>query len=270
MSAFTCLVTGGNSGIGFALCQRLATERNAHVFLCSRNKERGQKAVEAIVSGVSPAPKVDLLVLDVANEASVHAAAEVVRQRGVLLDALVNNAGTGLAHNVSSDEVVDTNLYGPKRMCEAFLPLLKPDGGRIVNVGSGAGPMWMAKQTPEVQQMLMDREVTWEKIAKLHASERPNFEGFGAYGFSKASLAAYTMLLARENPQLVCSSLSPGFIDTAIVAGFGAKKTPYEGTVSLMHCLFDALPGSGFYYGSDALRSPLNKLRNPGEPEYTE
>lgn len=269
--AFTCVVTGGNTGIGFALCKRLVVERSAHVFLCSRSKERGQKAVDAILSSAgSSSPQVELLVLDVANEESILAAAETVRQRGIVLDALVNNAGTGLQHKVSSDVVVDTNLYGPKRVCEAFMPLLKPDGGRIVNVGSGAGPSWMSKQTPAVQSILMDREVTWETIEKLHKRVMPELDAYGAYGFSKASLSAYTMLLARENPKLICSSLSPGFINTAIVAGFGATKTPEEGTVSLMHCLFETLPGSGYYYGSDALRSPLHYMRNPGEPEYTE
>ena len=35
-----------------------------------------------------------------------------------------------------------------------------------------------------------------------------------------------------------------------------------------MKCLFDELPGNGFYYGSDGLRSPLHFMREPGEPEY--
>ena len=50
--------------------------------------------------------------------------------------------------------------------------------------------------------------------------------------------------------------------------GYGATKPPEEGTVSTMKCLFDELPGNGFYYGSDGVRSPLHFMRNPGEPEY--
>jgi NAD(P)-dependent dehydrogenase (short-subunit alcohol dehydrogenase family) len=88
------------------------------------------------------------------------------------------------------------------------------------------------------------------------------------YGLSKALLACYTMLLAKEHPEWVVSCITPGFIDTKLTAGMGATKTPEEGTVSIKHCLFEQLQGSGWFYGSDAVRSPLHFLRNPGEPAY--
>lgn len=48
-----------------------------------------------------------------------------------------------------------------------------------------------------------------------------------------------------------------------------AAKTPEEGTVAIKHCLFTAGPEcSGWYFGSDAVRSPLHFMRNPGEPAY--
>ena len=51
--------------------------------------------------------------------------------------------------------------------------------------------------------------------------------------------------------------------------GFGATKPPEEGTVSIRHCLFqDWGGGNGWYFGSDAERSPLHFMRNPGEPVY--
>ena len=51
-------------------------------------------------------------------------------------------------------------------------------------------------------------------------------------------------------------------------AGFGAKLTPKEGTVSIRACLFNELPGNGLYYGSDGLRSPHHIGREPGTPAY--
>ena len=46
-------------------------------------------------------------------------------------------------------------------------------------------------------------------------------------------------------------------------------KTPEEGTLAIKHCLFAAAPAeSGHYLGSDAIRSPLHFMRNPGEPAY--
>ena len=45
-------------------------------------------------------------------------------------------------------------------------------------------------------------------------------------------------------------------------------KTPKEGTKAAMRLLFEDGIGSGKYYGSDALRSPINVYRGPGDPEY--
>ena len=59
----------------------------------------------------------------------------------------MNNAGAGLAHRVPEDVILNTNLYGPKRVCDSFIPLLSADG-RVVNVGSGAGPNWLTTGFP--------------------------------------------------------------------------------------------------------------------------
>ena len=79
------------------------------------------------------------------------------------------------------------------------------------------------------------------------------------------------MIAARENPNILCSSISPGFIETNMTAGIGEpndKGKPEEGTVSIRHCLFQQLEGNGWYYGSDGLRSPLDVPRDPGTPAY--
>ena len=95
-------------------------------------------------------------------------------------------------------------------------------------------------------------------------------DGFEAYAGSKALLACYTMHLAEVHGPggLTVSSITPGFIATSMTRGMGASKSPDEGTVSIKRCLFDELPGNGYFYGSDGLRSPLHYLRNPGEPEF--
>lgn len=59
-----------------------------------------------------------------------------------------------------------------------------------------------------------------------------------------------------------------GWIKTKMTVGTAASKEPHEGTVSLMKCLFEDLPSSGWFWGSDGKRSPLHYMRNPGEPEY--
>ena len=92
--------------------------------------------------------------------------------------------------------------------------------------------------------------------------------GWGnGYGISKAALSAYTIVQARQHPALTIASISPGFIDTPMTQGFGARLTPEQGCVSALKCLFEPIT-SGFYYGSDGMRSPLTMTRDPGMPEY--
>ncbi len=54
------------------------------------------------------------------------------------LHAVVNNAGVGLGHGVTNSDVMNVNDYGPRRVVEAFLPLVNPDGGRLIGTSSGA------------------------------------------------------------------------------------------------------------------------------------
>ena len=67
------------------------------------------------------------------------------------------------------------------------------------------------------------------------------------------------------------SKISPSWwdyttLDPAIIQD-AAKLTPEEGCVSSLHALFGDVT-SGWYYGSDAKRSPLTCCRDPGTPEY--
>jgi len=277
------LVTGGNAGIGLALCKQLATENNIHVFLGSRDEERGKEAVNSILQA-APDAKVTLVVIDVASTASVQAAAASLADEKPF-HAIVNNAGVGLAQvGVTADDILNVNVYGAKRVNEAFLPLLNPEGGRLVGTSSGvassyAGNSFQGKPMgllPSAERApLQSSDVTWAQLEQIMAREKELGYGEGqaaayaAYGLSKAVLTAYYMSLAREHPRLVVSTCSPGFIATAMTAGFGASLQPEQGTVSLKKCILGHLGAcKGWYYGSDGLRSPLNYMRNPGEPEY--
>ena len=184
----------------------------------------------------------------------------------------MNNAGIGLAARASPEVVVSTNLYGTKRMCEAFLPLLDSSTGRIVNVGSGAGPNYVKRCPAPAQNRLCTDPESWAQIESWLSDSETGLgsasDSSGGYGLSKALVTSYTMWIAKEQPQILSSCCTPGFIDTKLVAGFGASKPPEEGTVAIRNCLFGALEGNGWYYGSDGIRSPLHFMRNPGQPEY--
>ena len=99
-----------------------------------------------------------------------------------------------------------------------------------------------------------------------------------AYGLSKACANTYTAIVAREQPGLLVNACTPGFIATDMTRPYAESegkapaalgmKTPAEGAKAPLHLLFGAVQGSGHYYGSDAKRSPLDRYRAPGSPEY--
>mmetsp|Transcript_10988 Transcript_10988/g.23288 ORF Transcript_10988/g.23288 Transcript_10988/m.23288 type:complete len:122 (+) Transcript_10988:255-620(+) len=110
----------------------------------------------------------------------------------------------------------------------------------------------------------MSEEDIESEIGKIESKN----DASEAYRGSKALLACYTMDIAKQYPNFMVSIVTPGWIKTAMTAGSSASKEPHEGTVSLKKCLFEELPNSGYFWGSDGLRSPLHYMRNPGEVEY--
>jgi NAD(P)-dependent dehydrogenase (short-subunit alcohol dehydrogenase family) len=99
------------------------------------------------------------------------------------------------------------------------------------------------------------------------------------YGLSKACANSYTMLLARENPTLKINASTPGFIETDLTRPYAeardktpadmGMKAPDQGVRSTLFLLFGDPEGTGCYYGSDAVRSPIDRYRAPGDPPYT-
>ena len=255
-----------HTGIGYALCKQLATKDNCHVFLTARNPDRGQKAVDTIrkLGG-----SVEFIPLDTCDEASIKNAAKTTKDilSEKKLYGIVNNAGIGINTGISNELMLKTNLYGPKLVCENFLDLLDPENGRIVNLGSGGGPSYVSGVRSNEDLKILcspDSEAcTWEWIENYAQKHIEN-----GYGFTKAMLACYTGLFAREHPNIKTSCVTPGYILTQMTDGYGATKSPEEGLVSIRKALFDDLPGNGWYYGSDGERSPYHFMRSPGEPVY--
>ena len=280
----TIVVTGGNAGIGRALAELLVAEHDTRVIITSRSEEKGQRAVEEIGGD-----EVEYLVMDTTEDDSVRGAAAKLRERGVLLYALVNNAGVGLQNVIDLDMtdlqrtelIVDTNFYGVLRTTGAFLDLIE-DGGRVVNVSSGLGSAWLRTRDERTRRLFSgmgtveDDRLTLGALkaavtdAIRSASEEGRFESLGklGYGLSKAAVTALTLLHAREHKELVFASLTPGFVRTAMTAGRDAPLSPAEGTRSIRKCLFAEGVVSGGYYGADGLRSPLVVRRDVGFPEY--
>lgn len=286
------LVTGANKGIGLAIVEAILTEHtDTFVYLGARDAARGAEAAARLSEGADLASRLEVLPLDVTSDASVAAAATRVREAigEARLYGVVNNAGIG-SRSGDFAAVVDTNLLGLHRVCEAFLPLVDPTVGRIVNVTSASGPVFVSDCSPEMQRFFLDAQLPWPALqafaedCKQMAGDAHAFaaKGLGdgsAYGLSKACANTYTMILAREHPNLRVNACTPGFIATDMTRHYAESegkspadlgmKSPAEGARAPMLLLFGALDGNGRYYGSDGKRSPLDRYRAPGSPELT-
>lgn len=140
----TILITGATAGIGRHAALALVAKGH-HVIATGRR----EKALEALAEEAAKlgTGKLDGLRLDVTDEANVRAvAADVLaRTNGRGVDVVVNNAGYGQMgplEEVSDAELrkqYDTNVFGLMNVTRAFLPQLRANGGRIVNVSSVGG-----------------------------------------------------------------------------------------------------------------------------------
>ena len=128
------LVTGVSSGIGRTIAGAFA-EKGFEVFGTSRNPRTTQ-----------PVAGVELVQLDVTDDASVTAAVSTVVQRAGRIDILVNNAGAGVfgaAEETSTgqaQQLFETNFFGLARLTREVLPYLRAQrSGRIINISSVLG-----------------------------------------------------------------------------------------------------------------------------------
>ena len=133
------LVTGTSTGIGHSTALELA-RRGWRVFAGVRKAADGE-ALAREADG-----EVHTVLLDVADEASIEAAAAfLTEQTGGKLHGLVNNAGVylgGPLELMRPDEIrktLDVNVTGLLLLTRACLPLLRAAQGRIVNISSISG-----------------------------------------------------------------------------------------------------------------------------------
>src|SRR5262245_35294247 len=163
------LITGASKGLGAMLASFLAGQ-GYDVILTAR----GNDALQETASKIQADTKVIALAGDVSDPAHRRKLVEAAQSLG-RLDILVNNASDlgpspmpALADYPLERlaEVFNTNVVAPLALIQEALPLLKANGGLIINVSSDAA--------------------------------RGGYEGWGGYGASKAALDLASLTLANE------------------------------------------------------------------------
>lgn len=278
------LVTGGNKGIGKAICERLLTEwSDTYVILGSRDVKRGEEAVTELIQSIGKDTKdrIELCVLDTSSDESVRNAAQSFETKfgdssAGSLYGIINNAGIGFGYKL--EENINTNYFGPRRVNDAFGKFLQRPGGRIVNIASASGPNYV-NSVPKSSNIKTLLTKPWtipggipeiDEIARNARSALP--AGGDPYGASKALLNAYTVVHAKIEKDLIINSVTPGYIATDMTAGMGATNAPSKGAIPPCYLMMDeeTIPNTptGRYYGSDSVRSPISFYRGPGDPPY--
>ncbi len=183
LQGLRAMVTGGASGIGAAIVQRLA-EEGAHVVIFDRNEPSARATAEACGDGVGVAA------IDLTDFATLD---RLIAATGPF-DIAVNNAGID-QHAFFTDtseedwrRLLAINLEAAFAVTKAVLPAMqKSRFGRIVNIGSEAG--------------------------------RLGSRGGAVYAAAKGGLIAFTKSIALENARygITANSILPGPIDTPLL-----------------------------------------------------
>ena len=195
LSGKTAVITGGNSGIGYATAERLQKD-GARVIITGRSRERvdeaaGKLGATGIVADVSSLTAIDSLVQNVKSKVGN-------------VDILFVNAGVffgapvGQLDEKTFDNIMDINFKGAVFTLEKFVPLLN-DGASVINLSSINSYMGMT--------------------------------GTSIYGASKAALDAYSRVAAKELAArgIRVNTVAPGPVNTPIFGKTGMPEDAING-----------------------------------------
>ncbi|KAL4900980.1 hypothetical protein BDW74DRAFT_89439 [Aspergillus multicolor] len=202
------LITGATNGIGFELATQLLAKSTYHVLLGARSPEKGHAAIETIRTKNLPGSgSINLLHIDVTNDATIEAAAQHVQSVHGHLDILVNNAAVScmlsppnLREQMRTS--LDTNATGPAVVTSIFAPLLQrsiSQSRRIISITSGAGSITQRLDPASAMYKVQQVQYRASKAA-LHmvsACQVVEFEPYGVKvflydpGFTQSNLGPH-------------------------------------------------------------------------------
>lgn len=235
MDGMVAVVTGGGTGIGAAVVQRLADRGVRCVVNYSSSREEAE-AVAARAGGIAVQG-------DGVEDEACRALARAAVERWGRLDLLVNNAGrTRFANHedldaLDAEDFIDLyrlNTVAAFQMVRACAPAMRDGGmGAVVNVASVAGVFGMGSSV--------------------------------AYAASKGAMIAMTKSLARAlAPAVRVNAMAPGYVAT----GWYEKRLGADGFARLNERIAGAVP-MGFACGPDDVAGPIVHLLDPAARAIT-
>jgi NAD(P)-dependent dehydrogenase (short-subunit alcohol dehydrogenase family) len=189
LSGKTAVITGGNSGIGLATAKLFARE-GARVFITGRRQEALTKAVQEIGTNAVGIQG------DVSNLGDLSRLAQELKEKGVALDIVFANAGSGTVLSIADvteehyHQIFDTNVKGVVFTVQKLLPLMN-DGGSII----------------------LNSSIT----------ESKGMESFSMYSGAKAAVRNFARGWATDlkDRKIRVNAISPGVVITPGYSGLG-------------------------------------------------
>jgi NAD(P)-dependent dehydrogenase (short-subunit alcohol dehydrogenase family) len=222
----TVLVTGANSGLGLRSAQALAG-KGARVLMGCRSETKAKVALDE-VRAMAIGPEPEVVRLDLADLASVRAAAEQVDGTVERLDVLMNNAGVmavPFAETADGFEMqFGTNHLGHFALTGLLLPVLqRAEAPRVVTTSSAAH---------RTGRMRFD-DLDWKQGRYMR---------WGAYGRSKLANLLFTFELDRRaraaGADLVAVAAHPGYANTHLQATSAGQNPLKAGFFAVGNMLF--------------------------------
>ena len=209
----TVVITGANSGLGFATAKKIAKNQDYQVILACRNMEKAGHAKDEIISETGN-QNIITLELDTSSLESVRNFVDEFKELNLRLYGLINNAGISpMGHDGLSKDGVEivcaTNYLGHFLLTNLLLPEME-QGGKIINITSDM-------HNPPGGLTWTDPELLFHPTANDRRK----------YSYSKLCLIYFTYeldeILKNQNSHILINAFNPGMMDTNFSGGHNSK-----------------------------------------------
>lgn len=219
------MITGvGPNSLGEALALAIGSQKPSTLILASRTEAKVQQVADKVRELV-PDTKVEVVVMNLASQKSVHAAASKIRSLVDRVDTLINNAGVMVLDRQTTAEGIEmqfgTNHVGHFLLTNLLMPQLKtaanaagPGSARIINVTSAGhrlSPVRFHDYNFEGKEVPKDERPP-EGLPPMFTPTAEGYNGWLAYGQSKTANILFTVYLSQHlaSAGIVSYSVHPG------------------------------------------------------------